>query len=44
MERGAAIRGEQVFSETGCGSCHIPELPLESRFFRQDRITGGLQV
>ncbi len=28
-----AIRGEQIFDEIGCASCHIPQLPLESRFF-----------
>ena len=31
--RDAAIRGEQVFESIGCTGCHIPELPLESRFF-----------
>lgn len=31
--RADAIRGEQVFDEIGCTSCHIPELALESRFF-----------
>ena len=28
-----AIRGEQIFGEIGCATCHVPELPLETRFF-----------
>ncbi len=28
-----AIRGEEIFAEIGCTSCHIPELHLQSRFF-----------
>lgn len=26
-------RGEMIFSEIGCASCHIPEMLLENRFF-----------
>ncbi len=26
-------KGELVFSEIGCASCHVPEMELESRFF-----------
>ncbi len=28
-----AVRGEEVFSQIGCTSCHISELQLKSRFF-----------
>lgn len=31
--REAAQLGEAVFAEIGCTSCHVPELPLDSRFF-----------
>ena len=33
--RAAVARGEAVFAEVGCTSCHIPELHLESRYFRE---------
>ena len=26
-------QGEVIFSEIGCAACHVPEMPLESRFF-----------
>ena len=26
-------RGETVFADIGCTSCHVPELHLNSRFF-----------
>ena len=29
----SAQRGEAIFSEIGCASCHVPSLPLKSRFF-----------
>jgi ferredoxin len=32
-ERRMANRGEQVFDEVGCTSCHVPEMTLESRLF-----------
>ncbi len=28
-----AIRGEALFDQIGCTTCHVPELRLESRFF-----------
>ncbi len=28
-----AIRGEQIFDQIGCTTCHVPELRLESRLF-----------
>lgn len=28
-----AIRGEAIFGELGCASCHVPEMKLQSRFF-----------
>lgn len=31
--RAEAIRGELIFEQINCTSCHVPELPLESRFF-----------
>jgi len=31
--RADAVRGEQVFEDIGCASCHMPELYLESRMF-----------
>ncbi|MCY3916379.1 MAG: hypothetical protein OXG49_10255 [Chloroflexi bacterium] len=31
--RADAIRGEEIFDQIGCASCHVPELTLESRFF-----------
>ena len=31
----AVEQGEVLFDETGCTTCHIPELPLESRFFSE---------
>ncbi len=33
--RAAAVRGEQIFSEVGCASCHIPRMTLRSRFFTE---------
>lgn len=30
----AATKGETLFSEIGCSSCHIPALPLESLLFQ----------
>lgn len=30
----AATRGESLFAESGCASCHIPALPLKSAVFR----------
>ncbi|POF33721.1 di-heme oxidoredictase family protein [Roseibium marinum] len=32
--RQAAQRGETLFGEVGCSSCHIPELPLDSLVFQ----------
>ena len=32
-ERREVRRGMQVFSDIGCGSCHTPEMVLESRYF-----------
>ena len=32
-ELAAVERGEAIFAELGCTSCHVPELRLESRFF-----------
>ncbi len=31
----AAERGEQVFSEIGCASCHRPKMPLRSAVFQE---------
>ena len=31
----AVIRGRALFDDTGCGSCHIPALPLESATFTE---------
>jgi cytochrome c peroxidase len=33
--RRAAARGEELFEETGCGSCHLPTLALESSEFSE---------
>lgn len=33
--RAAAVRGERVFAEVGCGSCHVPELPLDDAVFTE---------
>ena len=33
QRKGAAERGRRVFTKLGCGSCHIPALPLESLKF-----------
>lgn len=33
--RQAAERGEQLFSTTGCASCHIPSMVLNNRFFSE---------
>ncbi len=35
VRRNAALLGEQVFDAVGCSSCHVPELPLASRFFSE---------
>lgn len=32
-ERHRVEHGEQVFEAVGCSSCHVPEMPLESRLF-----------
>ncbi|WP_067336717.1 di-heme oxidoredictase family protein [Stappia indica] len=39
----AATRGEALFADTGCASCHIPALPLKSAVFRDPgpRETAG---
>ena len=45
--RAAAERGETLFSEMGCASCHIPELPLASAVFSEPNPfnpSGKLQV
>jgi len=33
--RMAALFGEQLFTSTGCGGCHVPALKLDSRFFSE---------
>jgi len=33
FERRIVDSGEELFAEIGCTSCHVPALPLESRFF-----------
>lgn len=33
--RDAVKRGEAVFDQIGCTSCHVPGLPLESRYFTE---------
>ena len=33
--REAAMRGEALFGEVGCGSCHMPALPLENPIFTE---------
>ena len=35
VRRSAVIRGNTVFQSVGCTECHIPELTLEDRFFRE---------
>jgi cytochrome c peroxidase len=35
VRRNAALLGEQAFNAVGCSSCHVPELPLASRFFTE---------
>ncbi len=30
---GAILNGEKVFSKIGCGSCHVPALPLSRRYW-----------
>ena len=34
-KRALVERGEKVFAEVGCGSCHVPELSLESAVFTE---------
>jgi hypothetical protein len=34
-ERGEIERGEDLFSQVGCSSCHVPVMTLESRFFSE---------
>ncbi len=31
--RSAAVKGEEVFTQIGCASCHLPFLPLENTLF-----------
>lgn len=31
----AAIRGETLFAQVGCTTCHVPQFELESRFFTE---------
>ena len=33
--RAMAAKGERVFAAVGCGSCHVPELPLDSALFTE---------
>ena len=33
QELAAAGRGESLFAQIGCGSCHVPKMHLELRFF-----------
>lgn len=35
VRRNAALQGEQIFNTVGCSGCHVPELPLASRFFTE---------
>ena len=35
IRRKAAREGEQLFSEVGCNSCHVPEMKLASRQFSE---------
>jgi mono/diheme cytochrome c family protein len=32
-DRDQVTQGEAVFSDIGCGGCHVPEMTLESRYF-----------
>ena len=32
-DRDQVARGEAVFTDIGCGGCHVPEMTLESRYF-----------
>lgn len=34
-ERRAVLEGRQLFVEVGCGECHVPVLPLNSRVFTE---------
>ncbi len=34
-KRAAVDRGERIFVDVGCGSCHVPELPLDSPVFTE---------
>jgi hypothetical protein len=34
-ERQAIDRGQRLFEETGCATCHVPEMKLENRFFSE---------
>jgi hypothetical protein len=33
--RASAVRGEEVFAEIGCTSCHMPEMRIETHFFEE---------
>ncbi len=35
LKRNEIERGESVFSDIGCASCHVPEMVLESRMFTE---------
>ncbi len=37
----ASRRGEALFAQTGCGSCHVPELRIEDPVFEEPTARGG---
>lgn len=47
VRRLAARQGEELFSDTGCGGCHVPSMKLASRMFTEPNPynpAGNLQV
>ena len=40
-DRAEILRGEALFAEADCTSCHIPSLPIEDAVFREPSLTPG---
>lgn len=43
-QRAAIVRGEALFAQVGCTSCHVPEMTLQDRFFREPSPRAAYRV
>ena len=40
-QRGKILKGESLFESTGCATCHVPRMKLDSAVFREPSVTPG---